>query len=195
MGLTHYEVRLRPEPTTDHRLGSRVTCGCGWTEWHPNATDAELSGQNHEGDHFTGGHAVADAIAAAGVRQAECRAEMDEATQAMTDWVRRGGEFHDLGKVEALARITGLSRPTIYRMLAVDGDLPPEVARADIDAVSDRLRGLARRRQGAAAEREEHMDEIRYYAPAARRHGVPVTEIASMARLSRQTIHTMLSEG
>jgi DNA invertase Pin-like site-specific DNA recombinase len=54
------------------------------------------------------------------------------------------------------------------------------------------IRSAAERRESADAERRKATEDLRTYIRAARFAGVPITQIASEARLSRQAVYDVL---
>lgn len=63
------------------------------------------------------------------------------------------------------------------------------------DETRQRLRDAADRRASAKAEWKTATDELARWIIAARDAGVPITEIARLAGISRQAVYTVLGPG
>lgn len=59
------------------------------------------------------------------------------------------------------------------------------------DAIRDALRAAGERRAAAEAARDRSMDEITRLARQARAAGLPISEIAELAGVSRPTVYSL----
>lgn len=64
----------------------------------------------------------------------------------------------------------------------------------DLNTASKRIRAAARRREEAARARAVATEELRRYCKEGRSVGIPITEIAKLAGISRQAVYDLLKQ-